>query len=381
MITLVQQRPANVPVGRACDAVGLPRSTLYRSLRPRLIGPKPNRRQPPRRLEQQERDRVLAVLHEPRFEDQPPAEVYATLLDEGVYLASVRTMYRILAAAGETKERRAQRLPRHYTVPRLVATRPDSVWTWDITKLGGPLPGSFFYLYVILDLFSRYVVGWMVAGRETSALAQQLFNETVTARGVEPGDLTVHMDRGSPMTSKGFTQLLAELGATKSYSRPRISDDNAYSESQFKTLKYQPDYPGRFRSIADARHWLTDFFRWYNHMHKHEGIALLTPAAVYNGHARDMLDARQAVLDARYQDHPERFPRGRPQVPRLPERVEINPVVPAYEAPNGAGDQREDLWSHAVAGNAAPQPTSKMPASIGGAAKGNDVAAGARLTT
>jgi putative transposase len=271
---------------------------------------------------------VLDALHSPEFVDQPPHEVYATLLGRGVYLASIRTMYRLLAEGAETQERRRQRQPQVHPKPSLTATAPNQVWTWDITKLATTSVGVFLHLYVILDLFSRYVVGWMVATKECKHLAAQLFAETIARHGVEPG-LTVHADRGSAMKSDTLAQLLATLGAQRSFSRPHVSDDNAFSEAQFKTLKYQPDYPGRFDGELHARGWVGPFFGWHNDEHHHSGLALFTPADVFFGRVDQIRAVRQAALDEAFQAHPERFPNGAPRVPLPPTEVSINPITPA----------------------------------------------------
>jgi putative transposase len=271
---------------------------------------------------------VLEVLHEARFADQPPAQVYAKLLDEGRYLCSVRTMHRLLAQVGESGERRAQRAKTQHPVPRLVADAPNVVWSWDITKLASWVRGVFLSLYVVLDLYSRYVVAWMVAGRENSAVAKHLFAKAITGQGIEAGRLRVHQDRGAPMTAHGFLDLLAELGVDSSHSRPRVSNDNAFSEAQFKTLKYQPDFPGRFRDVEHARAWCAEFFDWYNHHHQHSGLALFTPADVFHGRIDQLVAMRQAALDAAYAAHPERFIHGRPTVARPPAVVAINPLEP-----------------------------------------------------
>lgn len=265
-------------------------------------------------------------MHSPEFADQPPTEVYATLLSRGVHLASIRTMYRLLAELGETKERRNQRSPGPHAKPSLTATAPNQVWTWDITKLATLQVGIFLHAYVIIDLFSRYVVGWMVAAKECKHLAAQLFAETIARHGIEPG-LTVHSDRGSAMKSDTLAQLLASLGATRSFSRPHVSDDNAFSEAQFKTLKYQPDYPGRFLSELHARGWLQPFFGWHNDDHHHTGLALFTPADVFFGRVEQVRIVRQAALDSAYSAHPERFPNGPPLVPLPPVEVYINPLM------------------------------------------------------
>jgi putative transposase len=325
-MAIVEQREDLVPVSAACDALGVSRASLYRGRRPSSPPPTKRIRPPsPRRLGEAERQLVLDTLHQPEFADQPPAEVYATLLGRGIYLASIRTMYRVLAEAGETKERRNQRGPQTHAKPSLTATGPNQVWTWDITKLATIQKGVFLMAYVIIDLFSRYVVGWMLATKECKRLAAQLFAETIARHGIEPG-LTVHADRGSAMKSDTLAQLLASLGASRSFSRPRVSDDNAFSEAQFKTLKYQPDYPGRFDSEMHGRAYLQDFFGWHNDQHHHSGLALFTPADVFHGRVEAVRATRQAALDAAYAVHPERFPHGPPHVPMPPTEVHINPL-------------------------------------------------------
>ncbi|MEY4509395.1 MAG: hypothetical protein RLZZ450_1517 [Pseudomonadota bacterium] len=254
---------AEIPLRTACEVLGMPRATARRHLAPRRHGPRRRRPTSHRRLAQSEEQVVLAVLHSERFQDQAPRQVYAELLDEGTYLASPSTMYRILAAQGESSERRNQREARSHAVPRLQATRHDQVWTWDISKLATYVPGVFLNLYLVLDLFSRYPVAWMVAERENSALSKQLFAEAITRYQLEPGSITVHNERGAPMTASGFVDMLAQLGIERSKSRPRVSHDNPFSESCFKTIKYQPDCPGRFQDIAHARRWLTELFDWY----------------------------------------------------------------------------------------------------------------------
>ncbi len=264
-------------------------------------------------------------MHSEEFKDQPPHEVFAALLSRGVYLASIRTIYRVLAADGESKERRNQRAPRAYAKPSLTATAPNQVWTWDITKLATLNRGVFLHAYVIIDLFSRYVVGWMVAAKECQHLAAQLFADSIARHGVEPG-LTVHADRGAAMRSDTLAQLLAILGADQSFSRPHVSDDNAFSEAQFKTLKYQPDYPGRFPDLEEARRWLADFFGWHNDDHHHSGLALFTPAEVFFARVDAVRAVRQAALDVAHRAHPERFPNGPPRVALPPAAVHINPL-------------------------------------------------------
>jgi putative transposase len=267
----------------------------------------------------------LGILHSERFVDQAPREVYATLLDEGSYLCSVSTMYRLLAEQGEARERRNQLVHPAYAKPELLATAPNQVWSWDITKLLGPVKWSYFYLYVIMDIFSRYAVGWMVATRESAALAQRLIQETCAKQGIAPGKLTIHADRGSSMTSKPVALLLADLGITRTHSRPYNSNDNPYSEAQFKTLKYRPEFPERFASVEEARTFCQTFFRWYNRDHHHAGIGLLTPEALHYGRASLVTEARQRVLTAAYTAHPERFVNKPPQPPAIPTAVWINP--------------------------------------------------------
>ena len=271
---------------------------------------------------------MLDVLHAPRFVDLAPAEVYATLLDEGHYLCSERTMYRLLAAHHEVRERRNQLRHPRYAAPELLARRPNELWSWDITKLLGPAKWTYFYLYVMLDVFSRYVVGWMVAHGESATLAEQFIDETCARQGIAREQLTIHADRGSSMTSKPVAFLLADLGVTKTHSRPHVSNDNPFSEAQFKTLKYRPDFPERFGSIQDARAFCHDFFPWYNTEHHHSGLGLLTPHDVHYGLAEQRVAARAAVLATAYAAHPERFPRGLPQPPALPTEVWINPPKP-----------------------------------------------------
>ena len=329
-----------VPIQRACAAIGVSRATLYRHTRPSLPPRRHERAPHPRRLTPAERDAVMDVLHTTEFADQPPREVYATLLGRGTYLASIRTMYRLLAERGETKERRNQRIPRVYVKPSLTATAPSQVWTWDITKLATHSAGVFLHAYVIIDLFSRYVVGWMVASKECKNLAAQLFADTIARHGIKPG-LTVHSDRGSSMKSDTLAQLLATLGVDRSFSRPRVSDDNPFSESQFRTLKYQPDYPGTFESELHARGWLASFFGWHNDEHHHSSLALFTPADVFLGRVDQVRAVRQEALDDAYSEHPERFPRGAPRVRMPPASVSINPItssaVPVAADSSGAG--------------------------------------------
>jgi putative transposase len=279
----------------------------------------------PRALSRQEREQVIAVLDCERFCDLAPAEVYAMLLDEGVYLCSERTMYRILKKHDQVRERRAQRRHPKYVAPELMATGPNQLWSWDITKLKTFVKSQYLHLYVILDVFSRYVVGWLVAERESGELAKLLIDETCERQGITPGELTFHADNGSAMVAQPVAFLLASLGITKSHSRPHVSDDNPFSEAQFKTMKYRPDFPARFASLEHAREFLRRFFDWYNTEHHHDGLALLTPYDVHHGLAPERLAQRARVLDAAYAAHPERFVRREPTPAALPEAVWINP--------------------------------------------------------
>ena len=314
-----------VPVLAVCVALGVSRATVYRGT---CAEPPPTVHSSaanPRRLGDDERQAIVDVMHSAEFVDQSPMEVFATLLGRGIYLASIRTIYRVLAELGETKERRNQRLPHTYEKPTLAATAPSQVWTWDITKLATLQKGVFLHAYVIIDLFSRYVVGWMVAAKECKHLAAQLFAETVARHGIEPG-LTVHSDRGAAMKSDTLAQLLATLGVDQSFSRPRVSNDNPFQESHFKTMKYQPDYPGRFASVFHARAWLQDFFGWHNDDHHHSGLALFTPAEVFFHRVAAVHTVRQEALDAAYALHPGRFPNGPPKAALPPAEVNINPL-------------------------------------------------------
>ena len=347
---LIKQRTdPTVPISVACEALGVSRATFYRSARQpsseatsEFVRSRPHS---PRRLSNEERQRLLDTLHSPEFADQPPTEVYASLLERGIHLASIRTMYRLLAELGESQERRNQRRPYSHPIPTLTATAPNQVWTWDITKLATTQKGIFLMAYVIIDLFSRYVVGWMVALKECQHLAAQLFSETIARHGIEPG-LQVHSDRGSAMKSDTLAQLLASLGASRSFSRPRVSNDNAFSEAQFKTLKYQPDYPGRFEGVHDGRAFFHGFVGWHNEDHHHAGLALFTPADVFFGRVEAVRAVRQAALDASYAAHPERFPHGPPKVRLPPAEVHINPLLPGavqvpaqHPAEASAGEQ------------------------------------------
>ncbi len=324
-MALVTEITPLVGVTRACDVLGLARASYYRSGKPKKAGPRRPRPRPARALEPAEREQVLEVMHGERFVDTAPAEIYATLLEEGVRHCSVRTMYRILAAEGEVRERRNQLRHPVYAKPELLATGPNQVWSWDLTKLRAREKWSYYYLYVLLDIYSRYVVGWMLAHRESGELAAQLVEETCEKQGIDRGQLSIHADRGSAPKSKTLAQMFVDLGVTASHSRPHVSNDNPFSEAQFKTLKYQGDYPDRFGSYEHGLSYCRAFFPWYNTTHRHSGIAMLTPADVHHGRVAEVLAARQRTLDAAYQAHPERFVNGPSVVQELPEAVWINP--------------------------------------------------------
>jgi putative transposase len=335
MIQAAEQLASIVGTQLACDALGVPRSSLYRHRRPateREPGPRPA---PARVLSPDEKAQVRDVLNSERFQDLAPREVYATLLDEGLYYCYWRTMYRILAEHAEVRERRNQLRHPAYARPELMATAPNQVWSWDITKLRGPSKGIYYYLYVILDIYSRYAVGWMVAAQETAVLGEQLIGETCTKQGIERGSLTIHADNGSSMKSKSVAILLADLGVVKSHSRPHVSNDNPFSEAQMKTLKYHPDYPDRFGCLVDARGWGREFFAWYNNEHHHTGLALLTPADVHYGRSAAVLARRQEVLLQAYAAHPERFVKGAPLPMALPSAVWINPPSNGHASAGG----------------------------------------------
>ncbi len=311
---------------RACLALGVARVSAYRFFRRKDKVSTPREPvKPERALSEDERKHVLDTLNCQRFVDMPPGEVYATLLDEGVYLCSIRTMYRILEANNELRERRNQARHAEYAKPELLATMPNELWSWDITKLKGAAKWTYYYLYVILDVYSRYAVGWMVAPRESAELARKLICQTIGKQEADPNKLTIHADRGSSMKSKCVAMLLSDLGVTKTHSRPYTSNDNPFSESQFKTMKYRPEFPQRFGCTQDARAFCGGFFGWYNREHHHSGIALLTPEMVHYGLADQVSQARLETLQQAYRQHPERFVRKAPEPPKLPEAVWINP--------------------------------------------------------
>lgn len=320
-MSAVQEFAPRWGVRSSCQALGVPPASYYRWKSPR---PVPKQKQPPRSLSPEERQDVLALLRDPRFADQAPAQVVATLLDEGTYHCSERTMYRILSENREVRERRDQVRHPNYAAPELMATKPNELWSWDITRLLGPTKWTYYYLYVILDVFSRYVVAWMLAHRESKTLAERLIRSAVEGERIAPGQLTIHADRGSSMTSKPVALLLSDLGVTKTHSRPHVSNDNPFSESQFKTLKYRPEFPERFGSIEHGRSLCQDLIPWYNDEHHHSGLGYLTPADVHHGRAAARLAQRAGVLATAFAAHPERFPHGVPTPMSVPTAVWIN---------------------------------------------------------
>src|ERR1022692_3038004 len=319
----------HIGLSKACRAFALNRGVVYRDrIQHRLTVSRHAlrvRSRPPLALSSAEREPLLSLLDSERFADMAPAAVFATLLDEGRYHGSIRTMYRFLAAANQAGERRNQRVHPVYTKPELLAIAPNEVWSWDITKLRGPVKWSYYHLYVILDIYSRYVVGWMIAHRETAELAEQLIADTIGKQSISPGTLTLHADRGTSMRSKPVAALLVDLQVTKTHSRPHVSDDNPYSEAQFKTLKYRPDFPERFGSIEDARTHCQQFFQWYNGTHCHSGIGLMSPESVHYRHDQQLTARRATTLDAAFIAHPNRFKGIAPQPPKLPDAAWINP--------------------------------------------------------
>ena len=342
MNVLINERPVNIPLRTACKALGLNRSSVY-ARRRRTSETASSRRSrksapQPRALAPQERRGVHDALSSAEFSNQPPVEVYHTLLERGEYLCSVSTMHRILREYGENGERRDQRAAQHHAMPRLVAHKPNEVWTWDCSKLPTRARSVYLTLYVVLDLFSRFVLAWMVSRKENSALAQQLMSEATAKYRIDTGQLTIHQDRGAPMIADRYIDLMSEMGVVLSHSRPRVSNDNAFSEAQFKTQKYQPDYPGRFDHGAHARTWCESYFEWYNFDHHHAGLAGYTPEQVFTGRYREVAKAKQLALDARFARNPERFVAGPPMVELPPARVVINPVTPEQIAA-GATDQ------------------------------------------
>ena len=363
MLEAAEELAAEVGTLAACATLGVSRATIYRLRHPRprtVRQPGP----PPWALGPEEVARILDVLHSERFVDVAPAEIVATLLDEGTYLCSERTMYRLLTEADEVRERRSVARHRRYAAPELVAERPNQVWSWDITKLKGPGKWNYFCLYVILDIFSRYVPGWMVALRESAELAEDLIAATCEKQDIAPGQLTVHADRGSAMTSKSVAELLVDLDVAKTHSRPHVSNDNPFSEAQFKTLKYRPEFPERFGSEQDARAFCRVLTDWYNNEHRHSGICMLTPATVHYGQAEAALEHRFQVMRQAYAAHPERFSRP-PQRQRLPERVWINPPHPEPAERDGGRSQAPPA---PPSRNARVQGMAPSPAGAGGSA-------------
>jgi len=348
-MNLALEARRELPTRPVCKVLGVAPASLYRKLAAsgdRLFPPGPPQaktvRYHPRALSQQERDAVLAVLHSDRFVDMAPAAVYATLLDEGRYLCSTRTMYRILQANDEVRERRCQAVHPRRKPPELVATAPGQVWTWDITHLRTAVKGSTLKLYVCLDLFSRFVVGWYLSVSESAAEARHLFETLAGRHCIDKAELVLHADNGGPMRGQPLADLLESLGIERSHSRPRTSNDNAFSESQFKTMKYRPTYPKRFGSEAEARAWCREFFHWYNNEHRHEALALLTPSDVHTGAAEEKLELRAETLDAAYEMTPGRFVKGKPTPRRPPTTVAINPPKPhRSDAPDGATQPQE----------------------------------------
>jgi putative transposase len=326
-MTAVSSLAAQIGCKAACEVLAVPRASFYRhrdqQAGPRAVVPRP-RGASPQGLSAAERQKVLDILNCDRFLDEAPAQIHARLLDEGIYLCSERTMYRILHGAQQVRERRNQLRHSGYKKPELLATAPNQVWSWDITKLRTAVKGHHYSLYVVLDIFSRYVVAWTVAEHEAKALAQWLLEEAVLRQKIGPDQLTLHADRGSTMTSKSLALLLDDLGVARSHSRPQTSNDNPYSESQFKTLKYRPGFPDHFGSLADARAFCRGFFTWYNTQHYHSGIANLTPETVHAGRAQEVLQERHKVLTEAYATHPERF-RKAPQPKTAPTHAWINP--------------------------------------------------------
>jgi putative transposase len=314
----------NTCTRKAAALLGRARATHYRHQQPPVLGPKPPRPAPANALTEAERRHILSVLRTPEFCDLAPAQVWARLLDDGTYLCSIATMYRLLRLAGESRERRRQRTHPAKKRPELMATAPNRVWSWDITKLRGPTRGVYYELFVIIDIYSRYVIAWTIAAAETGDLAKEFIDEAIASQGIGHGQLTLHADRGTSMTSKPVAQLLVDLGVARSHSRPHVSNDNPFSEAGFKTLKYCPAFPGSFGSIQDARAFCESFFAYYNHEHRHSGIGLHTPASVHHDTATEIRAERARTLNAAYAANPDRFRRRRPTPPKLPTVAWIN---------------------------------------------------------
>ncbi len=342
-MSAVCELTVRIPVTQACEALGVPRSSWYRAQQPTTAPAQRRYVAPPRALSPEERTTVRDILNSVRFQDQAPYEVYASLLEEGVYYCSIRTMYRILEVYAEVQERRNQLRHPAYTKPELLAKGPNQLWSWDITKLRGPTPGQYYYLYVILDVFSRYVVGWLLDDHESAPLAEQLIAESCRKQAITYDHLTLHADRGPAMIAKSLTQCLIDLGVAKSHSRPYTPNDNPYSEAQFKTMKYRPDYPQRFDSQTHAFTWARTFFPWYNDEHHHVALGLFTPAAVHYGQAPELIRKRQTVLDEAYRLHPERFVQGAPKSLTLPDAVGINMHPSFMSSKKGALQNQEPV--------------------------------------
>jgi putative transposase len=382
-VKVVNETRDDLGVSATCEVVGLSRSTYYRQRFGPKYGP---RRRPvvPRKLPPEERQQVLDVLHEERFVDQAPAQVHAQLLDEGEYHCSLRTMHRILAENAESRERRNQLRHPEYAAPELLATGPNQVWSWDITKLLGPQKWTYFYLYVLIDIYSRYVVGWLLAEREWSGYAERLIKESCEREGILPGQLTIHSDRGQPMKGKVLAQLYADLGVTKTHSRPHTSNDNPFSEAHFKTLKYRPDFPKRFGGQEHARSHSRDFFEWYNHEHHHSALNYLTPHDVHHGLGDQRLAARAAVMADAYRRHPERFVHGQPRHQELQRAVWINPPT-AHAAkkearPEGLAPSVSLPTQRSGCSSAEPYPPSRPDNATSIGQAGNFVAAPTQAT-
>ena len=332
MISHVDELIPLITVQAACEALVIPRSVFYRAKSSGVQRVAHEKVLPARALQPAERQSVLDILDSTRFQDQAPREVYATLLDEQTYLCHWRTMYRILAENQQIYERRNQLRRPVYVKPELLATGPNQVWSWDITALRGPDKWTSFYLYDLMDVYSRYAIGWLIATTQSAALAGQLIAQSYAKYNISPGQLTIHADNGAPMRARTVSQLMADLAVTESHSRPHVSDDNPFSESKFKTMKYRPDYPERFDGLLNARTWARPFYDWYNYDHHHSGLGLLTPATVHFGHAPEVLAARQRTLDIAYAAHQDRFVHGSPSPQPLPTAVWINPPCHIQEA-------------------------------------------------
>lgn len=335
-MTQVDVLGAQIGIRAACEMLGVPRSAHQRSHSP-VVPPRPVVGLKPtswRGLSVVERQAVRETLNSERFQDQSPREVYATLLDEGEYRCHWRTMYRVLDEHDEVRERRHQRRRTVYRRPELMATQPNSVWSWDITAMRGPAKWQHFWLYVIIDIFSRHIVGWLIADQISAELAEHLINTACVQQHIQRHQLTIHADNGGPMQAKSVAQLMIDLGIAKSHSRPHVSDDNPFSEAHFKTMKYRSDYPQRFDAIDHARAWMREFVDWYNHHHHHTALALLTPATIHAGQTQAVLARRQQVLDLAYARHPQRFIRHPPVVQCPPAAVWINPPKSASQLPS-----------------------------------------------